>query len=95
MTDYNDSKPNFEGHPNSECGEHRTVGSHRAWCFNDTEWCYPHAPCRGCELPVLRAVADAARATLDITGLNDALQKRAALRTALAALDGEGLVADA
>lgn len=40
------------------------------------------------EIAHLRAVADAARATLDITGLNDALQKRAALRTALAALDG-------
>lgn len=57
-----DSTPNFEGHADSECGEHRTVGPHRAWCYNDTEWCYPHAPCRGCELPILRAVADAAQA---------------------------------
>lgn len=89
VTDYDDSKPNFEGHANSECGEHRSVGWYRAWCYNDTEWCYPNAPCRGCELPVLRAVVDAARASLDVTDLSDAFRKRAALRTALAALDGD------
>ena len=44
---------NFEGHEERECGEHRTTGA-RAWCFDCTEWCYPTAPCRGCELPVLR-----------------------------------------
>lgn len=44
----------FYGHENRECGEHRTVGSHRAWCFDDGEWCYPGIPCRGCELPALR-----------------------------------------
>jgi hypothetical protein len=21
--------------------EHRTVGPHRAWCYQDGEWCYP------------------------------------------------------
>ena len=40
----------FEGHPQRECGEHRTVGPHRAWCFADSEWCYPDALCRGCRL---------------------------------------------
>lgn len=30
------------------CAEHRTVGPHRAWCFDDVEWCYPTDPCRGC-----------------------------------------------
>ena len=40
----------FEGHEPRSCGEHRTVGG-RAWCFDDTEWCYPSAgmECRGCE----------------------------------------------
>lgn len=37
-----------------ECGEHRTTGG-RAWCFEDSEWCYPSQFCRGCELAVLRA----------------------------------------
>lgn len=48
---------NFEGHPGRECGEHRTVGPHRAWCYECTMWCYPRleAACRGCELPALRA----------------------------------------
>lgn len=45
----------FEGHEPRECGEHRTVGEHRAWCYDDGEWCYPKAPCRGCELAKLRA----------------------------------------
>jgi len=31
--------PNWEGVPDAP--EHRTVGPHRAWCFNDSEWCYP------------------------------------------------------
>lgn len=48
-------KPLFMGHEPSECGEHRTVGDHRAWCYDDSEWCYPSSPCRGCELPILRA----------------------------------------
>ena len=30
---------NWEGVPGAP--EHRTVGPHRAWCFNDSEWCYP------------------------------------------------------
>lgn len=44
----------FEGFEPRECGDHRTVGSYRAWCFDDTEWCYPSTPCRGCELTALR-----------------------------------------
>lgn len=46
---------NFEGHDPRECGEHRTVGPHRAWCYDCREWCYPDSPCKGCELPQLRA----------------------------------------
>jgi len=49
-----DGKPLFMGFSLADCGEHRTVGSYRAWCFDDTEWCYPSSPCRGCELPTLR-----------------------------------------
>lgn len=48
-------EPNWEGFEDRECGEHRTVGSRRAWCFEDSEWCYRTIPCRGCELPILRA----------------------------------------
>jgi hypothetical protein len=50
-----DPAPNFEGHEGRECGEHRTVGSHRAWCHDCTEWCYPELPCRGCKIPQLEA----------------------------------------
>ena len=48
---------NFHGHDERECGDHRTVGPHRAWCFDCSEWCYPMAACKGCELPMLRAQA--------------------------------------
>jgi hypothetical protein len=51
--------PNFEGHPHRACGEHRTVGPHRAWCFNCGEWCYPDEPCAHCELPTLRVNREA------------------------------------
>jgi len=49
-----DGQPLFMGFSLADCGEHRTVGAHRAWCYQDTEWCYPSSPCRGCELPSLR-----------------------------------------
>ena len=35
-----DADDNFQGH--------RTVGSHRAWCFEDREWCYPFDSCSCC-----------------------------------------------
>jgi hypothetical protein len=54
----------FEGHDDRECGEHRTTGS-RAWCFDCSEWCYPHAPCKGCELPSLRGAVERVRALID------------------------------
>lgn len=40
---------NFEGHQPRACGGHRTVGPHRAWCFDCAEWCYPGDPCHGCQ----------------------------------------------
>ena len=43
------AKANFEGHENRECGEHRTVGPHRAWCHDCSMWCYPHDPCFRCK----------------------------------------------
>jgi hypothetical protein len=43
----------FTGHEPRECGEHRTVGAHRAWCFACTEWCYPSDGCKGCRLGLL------------------------------------------
>lgn len=56
--------PNFEGHSDRECGDHRTVGPHRAWCFDCTEWCYPRPEmaCNGCLVPRMR---DALRDLLD------------------------------
>ena len=61
--DSRDGKPLFHGHDDSYCGrgEHRTVGSYRAWCHACSEWCYPSAPCKGCELPLLRAQIDEIR----------------------------------
>jgi len=46
----------------SEC-QHRTVGSHRAWCLSCHQWCYPRAMCPGCLLVEL--------AELDELGLID------------------------
>lgn len=53
MADPADGTP-FEGFLTRECTEHRTLGA-RAWCHDCTEYCYPESPCRGCELPQLRA----------------------------------------
>ena len=60
-----DPAPNFEGHEGRECGEHRTVGSHRAWCHDCTEWCYPELPCRGCKIPQLEAALTEANKQLE------------------------------
>lgn len=49
-----DAVVDWEGHDVRECNEHRTVGQ-RAWCFDCSEWCSVYAPCKGCELPILRA----------------------------------------
>jgi hypothetical protein len=38
---------NYEGQPTA-IGEHRTVGSHRAWCLDCGEWCYPDEWCDCC-----------------------------------------------
>ena len=40
----------FEGFAGRTCGEHRTVGSHRAWCHDCGMWCYPSKElrCPGC-----------------------------------------------
>lgn len=50
-----DESGHFLGFTGRECGEHRTVGAHRAWCYDCGEWCYPSTPCVRCELPTLRA----------------------------------------
>src|SRR5262245_27531852 len=36
------------GRAERTCGEHHSTGS-RAWCLDDQTWCYPSAPCSGCE----------------------------------------------
>lgn len=55
-----DEKGSFEGFEPRECGEHRTVGSHRAWCYTCHEWCYPRiaAACNGCRNPVIEKLLD-------------------------------------
>jgi hypothetical protein len=40
----------FVGHQPRACGEHRTTGR-RAWCFECSEWCYPHDGCIRCRYP--------------------------------------------
>lgn len=45
-----DAQMCFVGHNPRQCGEHRTVGDHRAWCHDCSEWCYPTQPCRSCLL---------------------------------------------
>jgi hypothetical protein len=58
------------------CAEHRTVGSHRAWCHDCSEWCYPangaedvleSMACTGCTTPVMEAEVRRLRALLGIT----------------------------
>lgn len=56
-----DEEKHFEGHEGRECGEHRTVGAHRAWCYTCNEWCYPSNGCKGCEIPRLEAEIDRLR----------------------------------
>jgi hypothetical protein len=53
---------NFVGHRPRVCGEHRTAGSHRAWCYDCGEWCYPESPCVRCEIIQLREAAVRRRA---------------------------------
>jgi hypothetical protein len=48
QTQEHDDKGNFLGYEPRECGEHRTVGAHRAWCFDCSEWCSPLVPCARC-----------------------------------------------
>lgn len=42
------AEENFLGH-GGPCGEHRTVGPVRAWCYSCQEWCYRSDGCRGCK----------------------------------------------
>lgn len=52
-----DGEPCFQGWTGSDC-EHRTVGEHRAWCYDCTEWCYPvgDAACARCREAVARSM---------------------------------------
>ena len=74
-------EPNFDGHQPRECGEHRTVGSHRAWCYACTEWCYPRiaAACRGCQMPVIEKLLDDMAAALTLFPETMTQQERAVM----------------
>ena len=70
---------NFEGHQPRECGDHRTVGPHRAWCYDCTEWCYPdiEAACKGCRLRlVLGLQARVAQLEAELAQLRPADEQR-------------------
>jgi hypothetical protein len=63
---------NWEGFVERECGEHHSTGG-RAWCPDCTEWCYPSAGCKGCEIPRLRGLlAEGARLIGATVNVNDA-----------------------
>jgi hypothetical protein len=53
-----DERGYFVGHEPRECGEHRTVGTYRAWCYDCQEWCYPDSPCVRCAIVTLRRTED-------------------------------------
>lgn len=71
--------PNWEGRTPRRCGEHRTAGSHRAWCHDCGEWCYPRedAMCLGCadapEAEIERLWAIAVALEAECAALADAL----------------------
>lgn len=58
MNELRDERGNFLGFEPRECGEHRTVGTYRAWCYDCAEWCAPAAPCVRCEIVELRKLAE-------------------------------------
>jgi hypothetical protein len=84
----------FVGYEPRECGEHRTVGDHRAWCFDCSEWCYPGGEdaCSGCAVSLLTAQRDQARAIAVALEqqLADAPPRAAVLRDAAYELDEMG-----
>ena len=41
---------NWEGATPERHADHRTTGSHRAWCLVDAEWCYPDVWCHCCHV---------------------------------------------
>jgi len=84
-------RPNFEGHEKRECGEHRTVGPHRAWCYDCTEWCYPRPEmaCKGCMVPMLQADVEAMVAGINRQSFETMSAQRDELRTVVEGLRAE------
>jgi hypothetical protein len=60
-----DAAGNFQGHDPRPCGEHRTVGEHRAWCFQCREWCYLDEGCLGCRTVILLRAVQAGELSID------------------------------
>lgn len=62
------SPPKFDGAGNFEGfvggTEHRTVGSHRAWCYQCSEWCWPRDEA-GCPCCVQQVSSADLRAALN------------------------------
>lgn len=65
-----DGEPCFQGWTGSDC-EHRTVGEHRAWCYDCTEWCYPvgDAACARCREAVTRSMVAGETETQKLDGI--------------------------
>jgi hypothetical protein len=59
----------WEGRTPRVCDEHRTTGA-RAWCLECSEWCYPNAFCKGCEVRRLEAELDALYLDLKVVARN-------------------------
>lgn len=75
---------NFHGHYD-QC-EHRTVGPHRAWCYDCREWCYPHSPCVRC-VDALESPAEIERLHEKIESIKKALPPPDKLETLANYLD--------
>lgn len=53
-----DERGCWMGYEPRECGEHRTTGEQRAWCYDCGEWCSESGPCVRCEVVALRKAAN-------------------------------------
>lgn len=61
QTEVRDERGHFLGFQPRDCGEHRTVGEHRAWCHDCREWCYPHDGCTRCQTAAMRTAQERAQ----------------------------------
>ena len=68
-----DDAANFEGFKGRRCGDHRTVGTYRAWCHDCDEWCYPGSACPGCFPVTMTNESDLAEKLHDLASFMSAI----------------------